>query len=100
MNSEPPHSELADEIADRGPEALPFVVARMKAVKGEADQVNLIYLLEVFSERGHLIGRKDVIAEVSDTISKMRVDAVRERSEESLKKIEINSHIKPFTYTQ
>ena len=100
MDSEPPHSELADEIADRGPEAIPSVVAKMKAVKGESDQTNLVYLLEFFSERGHLIGRKDVIADVSAVISNMKVDSVRQRSEESLKKIEIESHIKPFTYTQ
>src|SRR5437763_1430786 len=34
MKTEPPHSELADDIADRGTEAIPFVVAKMKAVKG------------------------------------------------------------------
>ena len=99
MKNEPPGSEFANDIADRGAEAIPLVVAKMKAVKDEGGQANLIHVLEVMSYRGYLNGRKDVIAEVGDTISKMRIGANRQASEESLTRIEINSHIKPFTYT-
>src|SRR5436305_15070311 len=38
MKTEPPSSEFADDIADHGPNAIRFVVDRMKASKNESEQ--------------------------------------------------------------
>jgi hypothetical protein len=100
MKVHPPYSSLANDIAERGDSAVPLIIEKMKTVKSDMDQFNLIYLLEVMSGRGTLRGRKDVVAEISQVIDGMKFDIVRERSLESLKKIEINSGIKPFTYVR
>lgn len=99
MDREPPASEFADDIAERGPEVLPFVMARLKSAGSEAEQADIIYVLEVMSDRGDLAGRADVAAEAGEAVSKMRLKVIRETCEERLKRIQINSHLKPFTYT-
>ena len=97
---EPPDESFANDIADRGTEAIPFVVAKLKSAKSEVEQESLIHVLEVLSDRGYLRNRKDVVAEISNVIDSMRISQIRESSLESLKKIQINSGIKPFTYVR
>lgn len=98
MRQEPPDLSFADLIADRGPDVIPPVVQRLKSTDSEGDKGNLIYLLEVMSERGYLRDRTDVVAEISQSIDTMKSPGAREEGLERLKKIQINSHIKPFTY--
>jgi hypothetical protein len=98
MHVEPPDLGLADLIAKRGESAIPIVTQKLKTADREIDQEDLIYLFEVMSDRGLLRGRKDVIADISQVIDNMKITQVKQRSEESLKKIEINTGIKPFTY--
>ena len=98
MHVEPPDMGLADLIAKRGESATPIVVQKLKTADREIDQEDLIYLLEVMSDRGLLRGRKDVIADISQVIHNMKISQVKHTSEERLKKIQINSGIKPFTY--
>ncbi|HEV2827107.1 MAG TPA: hypothetical protein VGW76_05840 [Pyrinomonadaceae bacterium] len=100
MKAQPPYSSLANQIADRGESSVPLILKRMQEVKSEKEQYDLIYLLEVISERGTLRGRKDVVAEISQVVDRMQFDVLRQRGLESLKKIEINSGIKPFTYVR
>jgi hypothetical protein len=97
---EPPQLGFAYDIADGGENAVPIVVQKLKATDKEIDQQDLIYVLEVMSDRGLLRGRKDVIADISDVIDKMKISQAKQSSLESLKKIEANSGIKPFTYVQ
>lgn len=87
----PPDRSLAYIIAERGDEAIPFIVARLKSEQDEGNQDNLISILEVMSYDGHLRGKQDVIEQIRQIISAMRFDAVRERSLERLRRIEINS---------
>ena len=94
----PPDRELAYQIAERGDAAIPLVVGRLMAEKDELDQKNLIYALEIMSDKGHLRNRKDVIAQISKVIDEMKIQPFKEDSLEMLKRIEINSGIKPFTY--
>jgi len=98
MHVEPPDMGLADLIAERGDSAIPTVVEKLKTAEREIDQEDLIYLLEVMSDRGLLRGRKDVIADMSQVIDNMKITQVKQRSEERLKKIQIANGIKPFTY--
>lgn len=100
MKTEPPNSSLAYDIADKGEQAIPALLNKLKAAKSEVDQDNLIYVLEVMSDRKYLRGRKDVIVEISNVIDSMKISQIKERSLERLKKIQINSGIKPFTYAQ
>ena len=97
MKTEPPNFRLAHDIAIKSEQAIPALLNKLKAAKSEVDQDNLIYLLEVMSEGKYLLGRKDVIVEISNVIDSMKVSQIKERSLERLKKIQINSGIKPFT---
>jgi len=98
MHVEPPDLGLADLIAEQENSAIPTVVEKLKTAEREIDQDNLIYLLEVMSDRGLLRGRKDVIADISEVIDNMKIRQVKQRSEERLKKIQIANGIKPFSY--
>jgi len=100
MKAKPPDLSFAQYVADRGEEVIPIVIAKMKTVRKEVEQEDLIYILELISDRGDLRGRKDIMAELSQIIDAMKIDTVRERSLEKLKKIEINSGIRPLTYTK
>jgi len=100
MKTEPPNSSLAYDIADQGEQAIPALVNKLKGTKSEVDQEYLIYVFEVMSDRSYLRSRKDVVAEISNVIDSMKISQIRESSLESLKKIQINSGIKPFTYAQ
>lgn len=100
MRQEPPDLELAYNIADRGEEAVPVLLLKLRGTKNEIDQEHLIYALEVMSDKGHLRGRKDVISVISDVVETMKVVPVKEDSLERLKRIQVNSGVKPFTYVQ
>ena len=52
------------------------------------------------SYRGYLKGRKDLIAEIADVVDSMKIAPIREDSQESLRKTQINSHVKATTYIQ
>jgi hypothetical protein len=97
MSEEPPDSSYADPIADRGPEAIPIIIAKMKKVD-DTDKGRLLYIMEAMSDRGHLWHRADVYAELSQLVDAMN-PMTRQRCEERLKKIAINSRVKQFTYT-
>lgn len=97
MSIHNPDLSYADSIADRGPEVMPAVVTRMKKVD-DSDKAELLYIMEVMSGRGHLRHRVDVYAELSRMVDEMN-SVTRQRCEERLKKIAINSGIKQFTYT-
>lgn len=100
MHVEPPQIGLADEIAKQGDSTIPVVLQKLKTSEREIDQEALIYLFQVMSDRGLLRGRKDVIMEIGQVIDNMKISQVKQRSEESLKKIQIANGVKPFTYTQ
>ena len=100
MKTEPPISDLANDIADQGEQAIPALVNKLKGAKSEVDQDDLIYVFEVMSDRRYLRGRKDVVAEISNVIDSMRISQIKESSLERLKRIQINSGIKPFTYVR
>jgi hypothetical protein len=72
MKNEPPDLSLASDIANRGEEANGPVLVKLKSTSNEGDQYDLIYVLEVMSERGYLRGKKDVIAQISNVIDGMK----------------------------
>lgn len=98
MHVEPPDLGLADEIAKQGEPVIPALIERLKSSEREIDQEDIIYVFEVMSDSGTLRGRKDVIADISQVIDNMKISQVKQASEERLKKIQINSGIKPFNY--
>lgn len=98
MRGEPPDLDLADKITDRGEAVIPLLTQRLKTSQNEGEQEDLIYLFEVMSRNGHLRGRTDVVSAISDAVDNMKLARIKEHSQELLKKIRINSGVKPFTY--
>jgi len=98
MRGEPPDLDLAYVIADRGEAAIPLLMDKLKITKDEMDQEDLIRVFEVMSEKGYLRGRTDVVSAISDVVDQMKIAPIKEDSQELLKKIRINTGIKPFTY--
>jgi len=96
--AELPDVGLADEMANRGEVVIGPIIAKLKSVSSETDKYEMIHLLEIMSERGYLQGKKDVVAQISDVVGSIKTDSIKQRSAESLKKIQLNSGIKPFTY--
>ena len=97
MSQQPADSSYAEPIADHGPGIIPTVIEKMKKVN-DTEKAKLLYIMEVMSQRGYLMQRVDVYAQLSQMVSEMD-DVTRQRCEEMLKKIAINSGIKQFTYT-
>jgi hypothetical protein len=79
---------------------IPLLMERLKITKSEVDQHDLIYVFEVMSRKGYLRGRTDVVAHISDVVDNMKLAPTKEDSQERLKKIQINSGVKPFTYVR
>ncbi len=100
MKQEPPDLELANQLSDRGEEAIPLLRERLKDAKSEVDQHDLIYVFELMSRKGHLRGKTQLVAEISDVVDAMTIAPVKEDTRDILKRIRINSRIKPFTYVQ
>src|SRR6266404_5728469 len=98
MRGEPPDLDLAYVIADRGEAAIPLLMDKLKITKDEMDQEDLIRVFEVMSEKGYLRERTDVVSAISDVVDQMKIAPIKEDSQELLKKIRINTGIKPFTY--
>ena len=73
---------------------------KLKKTSNEIEQQDLIYLLAVMSDKGYLRDRKEVVSAISDVIDTMKIDSVKKASQESLKRIQINSGVKPFTYVR
>lgn len=88
MKVEPPQFGFAGTIADRGETAVPTVLKRLKSADREIDQEDLIYILEVMSDRGLLNGRQDIIPAVNEVINNMKITQVKQNSLEMLKRIE------------
>lgn len=91
MNGQPADLGFAYDLADRGTESIPFIVARLRSEKDEVFQRDLIYTLEVLSDRGHLRGRKDVIDEIRVVVAAMKLEVMSKESQIMLEKIEKNS---------
>ena len=89
MHVEPPDLGLAELIADRGEAAIPVLLQKLQGGEREIDQEHIIYVFEVMSERGLLRGRKDIIDNIRQVIENMKITAVKQRSLERLKKIQI-----------
>jgi hypothetical protein len=98
MRGEPPDLDLAYVIADRGEAAIPLLMDKLKITKDEMDQEDLIRVFEVMSEKGYLRGRTNVVSAISDVVDQMKIAPIKGDSQELLKKIRINTGIKPFTY--
>ncbi len=91
MTVHPPVIESAYIIAERGEEAIPFVLSKLKSVNNEQEQEDLIYILEVMSNRGHLRGKRDVVDEIRQVIMRMQIGIVRSESLQRLRRIEANT---------
>lgn len=66
LSTEPPRTEFADYIAERGSVILPMLVAVLKTDYYERATPKIFYLIELLSQKGALCGRNDVMDVLKD----------------------------------
>ena len=81
----PPDLSFADDIAEKGKAAVPFLTTKLKEERKESIQQKIIYLFERISRRNvNLKDDKSLIALIENTVASMNQPIYAERSEESL----------------
>lgn len=90
MNREPPAIAYAAYIAEGGEKNISYLLWRLKAEKVEMVQTRLIDIFTVMALRGQLRGRKDVVGELDQIVSKMEYEAVKRKAQKYLGEIRKN----------
>src|ERR1700686_4190477 len=72
MRRKPPNLGRAYDIASRGVEVIPILLERLKAEEDEHFDNDLIYIFRIMSRDGYLEGRKDVVDEIKNVVSRIR----------------------------
>lgn len=90
MKRRPPTISLGYQIADGGEKIIPHLMEELRNEKDEWLQAALIDIFRVMSSDGHLRGRTDVVKEIKDTVSRMKITGIRKEAEESLRTVEKN----------
>lgn len=91
MRREPPDMGLAGYISDRGEEVIPYLLERLEAEKSEVDQRNILFIFDVMFNRGSLHGKQDVIGQLRQVVAAMKVNVIKQDSQEMLARIEKNN---------
>lgn len=89
MYQEPP-TDYAGDLADGGEKIVPVVLDRLKAEKSETRQDHLIHVFEQLGLKGHLRGRRDIADRLSQVVSSMKNDEIKNASEKRLRVINEN----------
>lgn len=90
MNREPPESAYAAYIAEGGEKNIPYLLQRLKAERVEIVQTRLIDIFTVMAIKGQLRGRKDILAELDQVVSKMEFEPVKRKAQMYLEEIRKN----------
>ena len=85
---EPRPLYYADVFAERGEEAIPLVLDRLKREKRELSQKALVYIFVRMSSKGYLRGRKDVADAIRPIVSAMKDPYTKESTQKYLDEIE------------
>lgn len=85
---EPRPLHFADVFAERGDEAIPLVLDRIKREKRELSQKALVYIFVRMSSKGYLRGRKDVADAIRPIVSAMKDPYTKESTQKYLDEIE------------
>jgi len=91
MNREPPEIAYAAYIAEGGEKNFPYLLQRLKAEQLEITQTRIIDIFTLLSIKGHLRGRKDVVAQLEQVVSKMKYEPVRLQAQAYIEEIKKNS---------
>lgn len=90
MNREPPEIGYATYIAEGGEKNIPYLLQRLRAERLEIVQTRLIDIFTVMAIKGQLRGRKDVVGELDDIVSKMEYEPVKREALMYLEEIRKN----------
>jgi hypothetical protein len=77
MNREPPEIAYAAYIAEGGKEKIPYLLQRLQTEESESAQVEIIDIFTVLAIKGQLHGRRDVVAQLEQVVSKMKYEPLR-----------------------
>lgn len=88
MKKRPPTIGLAYFIAKAGAKIVPDLIGELKKEQDEWMQLALIDIFRILSQDGHLKGKTEVMKQLSETVSKMKVDRIKKEATASLDEIE------------
>jgi len=89
--SEPAPRYLAGLIADRGEEAIPILLKRLKEEPREYSQYAIMYIFNVMGSKGYLRGRLDIVDEIRVIVSSMKDGYTKQSSQQLLNKIQLDA---------
>jgi hypothetical protein len=90
MQMRPPLRGMAYEIAKGGEKIIPDLLQRLTTEKSEWMQYAIIDIFRVMSNKGSLRGRQDVMYQIKQVVSQMKIDRIKEDAQEALNTIEKN----------
>jgi len=91
MRRKPPISTWAYDIAKGGENKMPVVLKRLREEQDPVMQYHLIHLLQIMSEESYFRGRRDVVEEVREVISRMGYSPAKTQAQEAFSEIERNA---------
>jgi len=91
MHRRPPTVGLAYEIAQGGEKIIPELTNALRSEKDEWMQNAIIEIFRVMSIKGYLNGKQSTIDEIREIVSRMKVSAIKNEAQASLKEIETNA---------
>jgi hypothetical protein len=85
MNREPPDTSFADDIARRGKEVIPFLLARLQNERAEYRQYDIIFIFEVMHRNHNSLGdEEEAIRTIEEVVARMRDSYWRRMAQRSL----------------
>ena len=91
MERRPPEIGLAYDIAKGGEKIVPALTEALVNEKDEWMQNAIIDIFRVMSNDGYLRGKMEVVQQIRDTVSRMKISRIKKEAEESLNEIERNA---------
>lgn len=91
MKKRPPTIGLSYFIAKAGAKVVPDLIGELKKEQDEWMQLALIDIFRILFQDGHLKGRTEVMQQLKETVSKMKIERIKKEATASLDEIEKNN---------
>src|SRR6266540_3617316 len=86
-------NSLAFVIADRGDQAVPYMLNRIKSENDDRDKLAILYIFKIMFEHDHPTDPQGTLAALRDVVSKMKTPSVKQSADGMLGVIESHSAV-------
>lgn len=92
MAWQPQQLDYAFFIAEGGEKNIPFLLEKLKTEDSEVDKTEIFYIFRAMAVKGLLEGRQDIIEQLEQIITVMKIQPFKEQAERDLVVIKNNAH--------